>query len=116
MPNMDFELHPTVKPLEEQSFNVLVAPREHFIAMLNRNLKPPQRYKVLFVTGNHSGMLSRPHSRFAELEIRRRGSSVKIKDGEGINGAESLASHQAPPLRLLPFPPWLAFWSVVNEG
>jgi hypothetical protein len=34
---MDFELHPTVS-LKERSFNVLVAPIEHFIEMLNRNL------------------------------------------------------------------------------
>jgi hypothetical protein len=38
--------------------------------MLNRNLNL-QRYKVLFVTGNYSGILSRLHRRFAELEIRR---------------------------------------------
>jgi hypothetical protein len=29
-----------------------------------------QRYKVLFVTGNYSGILSRLHRRFTELEIR----------------------------------------------
>ena len=47
--NMDFELHPTVS-LKERSFNVLVAPREHFIAMLNRNLNlQPSRF-----TGNYS--------------------------------------------------------------
>jgi len=66
---MDFELHPTVS-LKERSFNVLVAPREHFIQMLNRNLNL-QRYKVLYVTGNFSGILSRLHRRFTELEIRR---------------------------------------------
>ncbi|MDD1758938.1 MAG: hypothetical protein LUQ22_09440 [Methanotrichaceae archaeon] len=66
---MDFELHPTVS-LKERSFNVLVAPREHFIEMLNRNLNL-QRFKVLFVTGNFSGILSRLHRRFTELEIRR---------------------------------------------
>jgi hypothetical protein len=38
--------------------------------MLNRNLNL-QRYKVLFVTGNYSGILSRLHRRFTELEIRR---------------------------------------------
>jgi len=53
---MDLELHPTVS-LKEHSFNVLVAPREHFIAMLNRNLNL-QRYKVIYVTGNFSGILS----------------------------------------------------------
>jgi len=66
---MDFELHPTVS-LKERSFNILVAPREHFIEMLNRNLNL-QRFKVLFVTGNFSGILSRLHRRFTELEIRR---------------------------------------------
>jgi hypothetical protein len=30
-----------------------------------------QRYRVLFVTGNYSGILSRQHLRFTELEIRR---------------------------------------------
>jgi hypothetical protein len=38
--------------------------------MLNRNLNL-QRYKVLFVTGNFSGILKRLHRRFTELEIRR---------------------------------------------
>jgi DNA polymerase I len=62
---MDFDLHPTVS-LKERSFNVLVAPKEHFIEMLNRNLN-----LQLFVTGNFSGILSRLHRRFTELEIRR---------------------------------------------
>ncbi|MDD1757605.1 MAG: hypothetical protein LUQ22_02600 [Methanotrichaceae archaeon] len=66
---MDFELHPTVSP-QGKSFNVLVAPREHFIEMLNRNLNL-QRFKVLSVTGNFSGILSRLHRRFTEQEIRR---------------------------------------------
>src|SRR5512139_2797246 len=66
---MDFKLHPPVS-LHERSYNVLVAPREHFIAMLNRNLNL-QRYKVLYVTGNYSGILSRLHRRFTELDIRR---------------------------------------------
>jgi hypothetical protein len=55
---------------QREVVNVLVAPREHFIVMLNRNLNL-QRYKVLFVTGNYSGILSRLHRRFTELEIRR---------------------------------------------
>jgi hypothetical protein len=66
---MDFKLHPTVS-LKDRSFNVLVASREHFIAMLSRNLNL-KRYKVLFVTGNYSGILSRLHRRFTELEIKR---------------------------------------------
>ncbi|MDD1753373.1 MAG: hypothetical protein LUQ38_09845 [Methanotrichaceae archaeon] len=64
---MDFELHPTVIS-QGRSFSVLVPPRDHFIVMLNLNL---QRFKVLFVTGNYSGILSRLHRRFTELEIRR---------------------------------------------
>jgi hypothetical protein len=38
--------------------------------MLNHNLNL-QLFKVLFVTGNYSGILSRLHRRFTELEIRR---------------------------------------------
>ncbi|MDD1752754.1 MAG: hypothetical protein LUQ38_06665 [Methanotrichaceae archaeon] len=47
-----------------------MAPREHFIAMLDRSLNL-QRYKVLYVTDNFSGILSRLHRRFTELEIKR---------------------------------------------
>ena len=38
--------------------------------MLNRNLNL-QRFKVLFVTGNYSGILSLLHRRFTRLEIRK---------------------------------------------
>jgi len=62
-------IHPAIS-LTGRSFNVLVAPIEHFIAMLNHNLNL-QRYKVLFVTGNYTGILSRLQRRFTELEIRR---------------------------------------------
>ena len=58
---MDFHLHPSVS-LHEHSYNVLVASRLQFIEMLNRNLNL-QLYKVLFVTGNYSGILSRLHIR-----------------------------------------------------
>ena len=66
---MDFELHPSIT-LHERSYNVLVAPRQHFIEMLNRNLNL-QLFKVLFITGNYSGILSRLHRKFTDLEIRR---------------------------------------------
>ena len=66
---MDFELYPTIS-LRSRSFNVLQAPRELFIQALNRNLDL-QRYKVLYVCGNHSGVLSKLDRRFQELEIRR---------------------------------------------
>jgi hypothetical protein len=54
---MDFELDPTIT-LRSMSFNVLQAPRELFIQAINRNLNL-QRYKVLYVCGNYSGILSR---------------------------------------------------------
>jgi hypothetical protein len=48
---MDFELHPSVI-LHECSCNVLVAPRQHFIEMLNRNsstaFQGSIRHKQLF--------------------------------------------------------------------
>jgi hypothetical protein len=66
---MDFELLPTVS-LRPRSFNALTAPREMFIQALNRNLDL-QRFKVLYVTGNSSAILSRLDRRFEALEIRR---------------------------------------------
>jgi len=66
---MDFELHPAVS-LKPRSFNVLVAPRQTFIEMLNRNPNL-QRYNILYVSGNFSGILSRLHRTFTELEVRR---------------------------------------------
>ena len=66
---MDFELHPTVF-LRSRSFNVLQAPRELFIQALNCNLNL-QLYKVLYICGNYSGILSKLDRRFQDLEIRR---------------------------------------------
>src|SRR5512137_2809772 len=66
---MDFELYPTIT-LRSRSFNVFQAPRELFIKALNRNLNL-QRYKVLYVCGNYSGILSRLDRKFTELEIQR---------------------------------------------
>jgi len=66
---MDFELLPTVS-LRPRSFSALTAPREMFIQALNRNLNL-QRFKVLYVTGNSSAILSRLDRRFEVLEIRR---------------------------------------------
>ena len=66
---MDFELYPTIS-LRSRSFNALQAPRELFIQALNRNLNL-QRYKVLYICGNYSGILSKLDRRFQELEIRR---------------------------------------------
>ena len=66
---MDFELLPTIS-LRSRSFNVLQAPRELFIQTLNRNLNL-QRFKVLYICGNYSGILSKLDRRFQALEIRR---------------------------------------------
>jgi protein-arginine kinase len=47
-----------------------VAPRDLFIQALNRNLNL-QRFRVLYVTDNYSGILTRLDRRFTDLEIRR---------------------------------------------
>ena len=74
---MDFELHPAVS-LKPRSVNVPVAPRQTFIEMLNRNPNM-QRYKVLYVSGNFSGILSRLHRMITELEVRRGFTTPQIR-------------------------------------
>ena len=66
---MDFEIYPTIT-LRSRSFNVLVAPKEMLIQGLNKNLNL-QRYKVLYVSGNYSGILSKLDRRFTDLKVRR---------------------------------------------
>ncbi len=66
---MDFELHPTIT-LRPRSFNALIASREMFIQALNSHLNI-QRFKVLYVCGNYSAILSSLDRRFEALEIRR---------------------------------------------
>jgi hypothetical protein len=66
---MDFELYPTIT-LRSRSFNALLAPREMFIKALNRNMNL-QRFKVLYVAGNYSAILSKLDRKFVDLEIRR---------------------------------------------
>ncbi len=66
---MDFELYPTVT-LRSRSFNALLAPHEMFIQALNQNLNL-QRFRVLYITGNYSAVLSKLDRRFEALEIRR---------------------------------------------
>jgi len=63
---MDFELYPTIT-LRSRSFNALLAPREMFIQALNRNMNL-QRFRVLYVSGNYSAILSRLDRRFEALE------------------------------------------------
>ncbi len=66
---MDFELYPTIA-LRSRSFNALIAPREMFIQALNRNLNL-QRFKVIYICGNYSAILSSLDRRFEALEVRR---------------------------------------------
>jgi hypothetical protein len=66
---MDFELYPTIT-LRSRSFNVLQSPREMFVQALNSNLNL-QRFKVLYISGNYSAILSKLDRKFIELEIRR---------------------------------------------
>jgi hypothetical protein len=66
---MDFELYPTIT-LRSRSFSALLAPRELFVQALNHNLNL-QRFRVLYVTGNYSAVLSKLDRRFEALDIRR---------------------------------------------
>jgi hypothetical protein len=66
---MEFELYPTII-LRPRSFNALLAPRDMFVQALNSNLDL-QRFKVLYVAGNYSAILSKLDRKFTELEIRR---------------------------------------------
>jgi hypothetical protein len=66
---MEIELHPAVSLLPE-TFNVLVAPVEMLVDALNSHLEL-QRYKILFICGNYSRILSRLDRNFTEMEVRR---------------------------------------------
>lgn len=54
---MNSELYPTIT-LRARSFNILQAPKDTFIKALNRNLNL-KRFKILYVTGNYSAILSK---------------------------------------------------------
>jgi uncharacterized coiled-coil protein SlyX len=73
---MEIELHPAVSILPE-TFNILIAPVEMMIEALNNHLNL-QRYKVLYICGNYSRILSRLDRRFTELEIRRAFTSFQL--------------------------------------
>jgi O-glycosyl hydrolase len=66
---MEIELHPAVSLLE-YTFNVLVAPQELLIDAINNSLIL-QRYKVLFVSGNYSRILSWLNRNITEMDVRR---------------------------------------------
>jgi hypothetical protein len=73
---MELELHPAVSLLEE-TFNVLIAPVEMLVGALNSNLNL-QRYKILYICGNYSCILSRLDRKFTELEVRRAFTSFQL--------------------------------------
>jgi hypothetical protein len=66
---MDFDLLPTVS-IRSRSFCALVAPKEMLIKAINSNLNL-QRYRVLYICGNYSSILSGLDRRFQDIEIRR---------------------------------------------
>lgn len=73
---MEIELHPAVSLLPE-TFNVLVAPVGMLIDALNSHLNM-QRYKVLYICGNYSRILSRLDRNFTDLEVRRAFTSFQL--------------------------------------
>jgi hypothetical protein len=66
---MEIELLPTVSLLPE-TFSVLVSPVELMTGALNSHLEL-QRYKILFISGNYSRILSRLNRNITELDVRR---------------------------------------------
>jgi hypothetical protein len=75
-PIMEIELHPAVSLLPE-TLNALVAPVEMLVDALNSHLEL-QRYKILFICGNYSRILSRLNRNFTELEVRRAFTSFQL--------------------------------------
>ena len=73
---MEIELHPAVSLLPE-TFNVLVAPVETLVKALNTHLNL-QRYKILFICGNYSRILSRLDRNFTDIEVRRAFTSFQL--------------------------------------
>ncbi len=73
---MIIELLPTVSLIPE-TFNVLMAPSEMVAGVLNSNLNL-QRYKILFICGNYSQILSRLDRKFTELDVRRAFTSFQL--------------------------------------
>ncbi len=66
--DMQFELNPTVT-LASNTFNVLVAPPPMLIDDINHH-PHLQRYRILYVPGNYSRILS-SLNRMTELDVRR---------------------------------------------
>jgi hypothetical protein len=73
---MEIELHPTVSLLPETN-SLPVAAVELLAGALNSHLEL-QRYKILYVCGNYSRILSRMDRNFTELEVRRAFTSFQL--------------------------------------
>jgi hypothetical protein len=66
---MEIELHPAISLLEE-TFNVLIAPVDMLVETLNSHLNL-QRYKILYICGNYSRILTRLDRNLTDLDIRQ---------------------------------------------
>jgi hypothetical protein len=73
---MEIEQHPAISLLEE-TYNVLIAPVDMLVEALNNRLNL-QRYKILYVSGNYSRILSRLDRNFTDLDIRRAFTSFQL--------------------------------------
>jgi DNA polymerase I len=73
---MEIELCPAVSLLPE-TFNVLVAPVELMAGAINSHPEL-QRYKILFISGNYSRILSRLNRDISELDVRRAFTSFQL--------------------------------------
>jgi len=73
---MEIELCPAVSLLPE-TFNVLVAPVELMAGAINSHPEL-QRYKILFISGNYSRILSRLNRNITKLDVRRAFTSFQL--------------------------------------
>lgn len=73
---MEIELHPAVSLLQD-TFNILVAPPELLVDAIN-NDPNLQRYKVLFISGNYSRILSHLNRNITEMDVRRAFTSFQL--------------------------------------
>ena len=64
-------------PLATETFSVLIALVEVLADALNSHLEL-QRYKILFICGNYSRILSRLDRNITELEVRRAFTSFQL--------------------------------------
>ena len=73
---MEIELCPAVSLLPE-TFNVLVAPVELMAGAINSHPEL-QRYKILFISGNYSRILSQLNRNITELDVCRAFTSFQL--------------------------------------